>query len=278
MSQKTVLVTGASSGIGRASALALAAAGFRVRAGVRDEADAKSLEAEGAATLSPVMLDVTRSEDIERVTRELAGDGGLHGLVNNAGIYLGGPLELMEPGEIRATFEVNVVGLLLLTRACLPMLRESGGRIVNISSISGLVAMPGASVYAASKHAVEAATNSLRNELSPFGIRVVAVEPGAIDTPIWDKGRKRDERRKERGDEELRKLYRPLTRLVEKLNEKPRGIPPEEVAEVVVKAVADDDPDNHYLVGKDARSIALFGKLPEGVRDWLVRRKVWDGS
>lgn len=275
MSPRTVLVTGASSGIGRATALALSAAGFRVRAGVRDEVAAEGLAAEGATGLEPVMLDVTRADDIERVARSLADEGGLHGLVNNAGVYLGGALELMKPQEIRVTFEVNVIGLLLLTRACLPMLRASGGRVVNISSISGLVAMPGASAYAASKHAVEAATTSLRNELAGLGVRVIAVEPGAVDTEIWRKGRERDAARREGADDDVEAAYRPLTRLVEKLNAKPRGIAPETVAGVVVEALDADDPDNHYLVGRDAKIIALFGRLPEGVRDRVVRRKVW---
>jgi NAD(P)-dependent dehydrogenase (short-subunit alcohol dehydrogenase family) len=153
--------------------------------------------------------------------------GQLHGLVNNAGVYLGGPLELMKPEEIELTFAVNVTGLLSVTRACLPLLRAAQGRIINISSISGLVAMPGVSVYAGSKHAVEAITDSLRVELHSFGIKVIAVEPGGIKTPIWDKGARATRRRGRSCHGGVRKLYAPLVKLLQKLNARPGGLPPE---------------------------------------------------
>lgn len=271
--EKSVLVTGASSGIGRAAALHLADLGMKVYAGVRREEDARALEADGPVTA--VRLDVTSADEVAAVTGRIEAEGGLNGLVNNAGVYLGGALELMSDEEIESTFAVNVVGLLRVTRACLPMLRQGSGRIVNVSSISGLVALPGVSVYAGSKHAVEAISDSLRVELSPFGIRVIAVEPGSIDTEIWRKGVSRDQAARTRGDAGLRKLYEPLQRLLEKLNENPRGIPPEAVAEVVGEALTAPDPDNRYLVGTDARSLALTRYLPEGLRDRLIRKKVW---
>jgi NAD(P)-dependent dehydrogenase (short-subunit alcohol dehydrogenase family) len=275
---KTVLITGASSGLGRSAGLLLAASGWRVYAGVRKRADGASLQAEAEGELLPLELDVTRPASVAAAIGQLAKatGGELHGLINNAGVYVGGPLELMRPGEIDDTFAVNVIGLLAVTRACLPLLRAARGRIVNISSISGLVAMPGVSAYAASKHAVEAITDALRVELHPFGIQVVAVEPGGIRTPIWDKGARRDAAINEDPDTaELRRLYGPLVKLLQKLNAKPGGLPAEAVAKVVIEALESKRPKNRYLVGKDAKSIALLRRLPDALRDRAIIAKVW---
>ena len=275
---KNVLITGCSTGLGRSTALMLAASGWRVFAGVRKAADGKSLQAETSGQLVPLLLDVARSASVDKAVAELADatGGELHGLINNAGVYLGGPLELMKPEEIELTFAVNVLGLLSLTRACLPMLRAAEGRIVNISSISGLIAMPGVSVYAGSKHAVEAITDALRVELHPFGVKVIAVEPGGIKTPIWEKGAKRDAAAHEdAGTKELRKIYAPLVRLLERLNAKPGGLPPEDVAKVVIDALESARPKNRYLVGSDAKSLALLRRLPDALRDRAIIGKVW---
>ncbi|NGP53058.1 SDR family oxidoreductase [Thioalkalivibrio sp. XN8] len=275
---KKVLVTGSSTGIGRSTALRLAERGWHVFAGVRKQADADALVAEAGGALEPLLLDVAREDSIAAALEHIhgAGDGTLDALVNNAGVYIGGPLELMEPKQVHQTFAVNVTGLLLLTQACLPLLRASRGRIVNISSISGLIAMPGVSVYAASKHAVEAITDSLRLELSPFGIKVVAVEPGGVKTPIWDKGAQRDEAaREDAAKSALRELYAPLVRLLEKLNAKPGGLPPEALAEVVTEALEDSNPKNRYLVGKDAKALKLLTRLPDGLRDRAIASKIW---
>ena len=275
---KNVLVTGTSTGIGHSTALELARRGWRVFAGVRKEADGEALKREAEGEVHIVLLDVADESSIDAAAALLAEQTGgeLHGLVNNAGVYLGGPLELMRPDEIRKTLDVNVTGLLLLTRACLPLLRAAEGRIVNISSISGLIAMPGVSVYAASKHAVEAVTDALRVELQPFGIKVVAVEPGGVKTPIWDKGAKRDAAaREDRGTAETRELYAPIVRLLEKLNAKPGGLPPEALAEVVTEALESSRPKNRYLVGKDAKALKLLTRLPDGLRDKTIAAKIW---
>jgi NAD(P)-dependent dehydrogenase (short-subunit alcohol dehydrogenase family) len=275
---QNVLITGTSTGLGRSVALGLAASGWRVFAGVRKTADARALAAEAQGDLVPLVLDVAKPDSVARAAAELAGatGGELHGLINNAGVYLGGPLELMQPEEIDLTFAVNVIGLLALTRACLPMLRAAQGRIINISSISGLVAMPGVSVYAASKHAVEAITDSLRVELHPFGIKVIAVEPGGIKTPIWEKGAKRDAVLSEdAATTELRNLYAPLVKLLQKLNARPGGLPPEDVAKVVIDALESGKPKNRYLVGSDAKSLSLLRRLPDALRDRAIIAKVW---
>ena len=275
---KNVLVTGTSTGIGHSTALELARRGWRVFAGVRKAADGEALAREADGEVHTVLLDVADEASIEAAAAFLTEQTGgkLHGLVNNAGVYLGGPLELMRPDEIRKTLDVNVTGLLLLTRACLPLLRAAQGRIVNISSISGLIAMPGVSVYAASKHAVEAVTDALRVELQPFGIKVVAVEPGGVKTPIWDKGAKRDAAaREDRGTAETRELYAPIVRLLEKLNAKPGGLPPEALADVVTEALESSKPKNRYLVGKDAKALKMLTRLPDALRDKAIAAKIW---
>jgi NAD(P)-dependent dehydrogenase (short-subunit alcohol dehydrogenase family) len=276
--KKNVLITGASTGLGRSVALSLAASGWRVFAGIRKVADGKALTAAAEGELVPVRLDVAKHDSVVAGIEQVRADTGgeLHGLINNAGVYLGGPLELMQPEEIEQTFAVNVTGLLFVTRACLPMLRAAQGRIINISSISGLIAMPGVSVYAASKHGVEAITDSLRVELDPFGVKVIAVEPGGIKTPIWEKGAARDAAMPDDAETAaLRELYAPLVKLLQKLNARPGGLPPEDVAAVVIDALESSRPKNRYLVGKDAKSLSLLGRLPVMLRDRAIASKVW---
>ncbi len=274
---KNVLVTGTSTGIGRATAALLAGKGWKVFAGVRKATDGEALVSEVGGTVVPVILDVTDTGSVTQAVEQIGEETGgrLHGLVNNAGVYHGAPLEMMKPEEIQRTYAVNVTGLLEVTRQCLPMLRAGQGTIVNISSISGLVALPGVSVYAGSKHAVEAITDSLRVELKDFGIHVCAVEPGSIRTPIWDKGAARDHAREEDASiQALRPLYKPLVTLLEKLNSKPGVLPPEAVAETVADALESDSPKNRYIVGKDAKSLALLRKLPDAVRDRLISARI----
>jgi NAD(P)-dependent dehydrogenase (short-subunit alcohol dehydrogenase family) len=275
---RSVLITGTSSGIGRSSALTLAAAGWKVFAGVRKAADGNSLLAEAEGEIIPLKLDVARQDSvasaIERLTAKSGGE--LHGLVNNAGVYLPGPLELMSPAEIEQSIAVNLTGLLFVTRACLPLLRSARGRIVNISSISGLIALPGVSVYAATKHAVEAITDSLRVELMPFGVRVIAIEPGGVRTPLWAKGAARDAAlERDLAGEEVRKLYAPLLQLLQKLNVQPVGVTPETVATTVARALESSRPKDHYLIGKDARMLALLERLPDALRDRAIARVMW---
>jgi NAD(P)-dependent dehydrogenase (short-subunit alcohol dehydrogenase family) len=274
---QSVLITGTSTGIGRAAAVCLANGGWRVYAGVRNDSDARDVEAAVSGDIVAVKLDVTDAASIDATVERIRDEtgGSLSGLVNNAGVYLGGPLEFMTREEIEKTYAVNVIGLLEVTRACLPLLRAAKGRIVNISSISGLVALPGVSVYAGSKHAVEAITDSLRVELAGFGIHVASVEPGSVRTAIWEKGAARDRSRAtDAGTAETRKLYAPLVKLLEKLNARPGVLPPEQVAEAVAHALEADKPRNRYLCGNDAKSLSLLGKLPDGMRDRLIGAKI----
>ncbi len=187
----TVVVTGASSGIGAACAQRLDAAGMRVFAGVRREADAEALARRCSSRLTPLRLDVTDAAQIAAAAAAVAGAvgaRGLSGLVNNAGISGGDPVEFADIDAVRAMLEVNLVGTMAVTRALLPRVRAARGRVVCIGSIGGRLAVPFLSAYSASKAGVAAFCDSLRVELAPWGIRVVLVEPGAVRTAIWGKG------------------------------------------------------------------------------------------
>ncbi|MDP3209060.1 MAG: SDR family NAD(P)-dependent oxidoreductase, partial [Rhodoglobus sp.] len=186
MTGAAVLVTGASTGIGRATALLLHERGFTVYAGVRRPEDGASLRAAASDRLVPLIIDVTDPEAIAAAAGEITRAGvALVGLVNNAGIAAAAPLEFVPLADFRHQLEVNVVGQLAVTQAMLPLLREDRGRIVNITSVAGLFAGPMLGPYHASKWALEAMTDTMRMELAPWGIRVSAVEPGQIATPIW---------------------------------------------------------------------------------------------
>jgi NAD(P)-dependent dehydrogenase (short-subunit alcohol dehydrogenase family) len=271
-----VLVTGASTGIGRAAALRLAEAGFHVFAGVRRPADGTAL-VEEHPRVEPVQLDVTDEAQVAAVAAHVSAStaGELAGLVNNAGVYAAAPLELMPAEDTRRIFEVNVLGLIAITRACLPMLRAAGGRIVNVSSVSGRLALPGVSSYAASKFAVEALSDALRVEMRPFGVAVALVEPGGVRTDIWGKARETDARYRAEADAETMALYRPLVEALEEVNARRHAAAPEDIARVIVEALTTRQPRSRYLVGLDARLIARLEHLPDGLRDALVARQLW---
>lgn len=184
---RAVVITGASTGIGKGCALALDKLGARVFAGVRKEADGAALQAEASERLTPVMLDVTDGDQIQaavRLVQEGMGDAGVAGLINNAGIGVGGPLEFIDLDDLRWQMEVNVIGPMAMIRAFMPLIRQGKGRIVNISSIAGRSATPFMGPYSASKHALEALSDPLRVELRLWNIHVSLIEPGAVQTPI----------------------------------------------------------------------------------------------
>src|SRR5512135_480609 len=186
----SVVITGASTGIGRACALHMDALGWRVFAGIRKDSDAASLRSDASARLVPVYLDVTDARSITAAVdavSNLVGASGLSGLVNNAGIPYGGPVEYLALDRVRHLYEVNFFGVIAVTQAFLPLVRRARGRIVNMSSVGGMVSAPFVSPYASSKFALEALSDSLRMELHPWHIEVSSIQPGAIDTPIWNK-------------------------------------------------------------------------------------------
>lgn len=183
-----ILISGASTGIGFATAQFLQKKGFTVLGGVRKPEDGALLEQEIGC--DSCILDVTKEDDIAGAANLMAqrtASGDKISLLNNAGIAIGGPLECVAMDEIRQQLDVNVIGLIALTQAMLPQIRETKGRIVNMGSIAGRLASPFLGPYAASKFAVEAVTDSLRREMMPFGVEVISINPGVIKTPIWDK-------------------------------------------------------------------------------------------
>lgn len=252
---KTVLVTGASSGIGRATALALAQRGFTVYAGTRSPLD--------YAGVTPVTLDVTDAEHVAAL-RDLQ----LDALVNNAGVAVIGPLETLPLDQLRHQLEVNTVGQLAVIQACLPSLRARRGRIVNVSSISGRVALPLYGPYAASKFALEALSDALRRELRD-DVHVSLVEPGAVATPIWQRTLSASEMptgRYARMAERLRELA---------LEAERTGMPASVVANAVVHALTAPNPRTRYVLGRSARvQAALARGAPTRVLDGLIQRIV----
>ena len=255
----TVLVTGASRGIGLAVARRMQSAGWDVLSGVR--------RAEDATVGAPVVLDVTDVGAFEPPDR-------LDAVVNNAGIVVSGPVEALDLDDLRRQFEVNVFGQIAVTQAVLPRLRESRGRIVFMSSVSGRVSTPYTGAYAASKYALEAAADALRIELRPWRVPVSLVEPGAIDTALWQEAEAtldaslaalRPAHRELYGDrvEKLRKTVRRTAKA---------AIPAEKVAEAVHKALTAPRPKARYVVGTDARVQLALHALPERAFDAAVAR------
>lgn len=276
IAQRVIIITGASTGIGRACALGLKQDGFRVFAGVRRETDARELEGLG---LDTAIIDVTSKESIARardaIETALGESDRLAGLVNNAGIALAAPLEAIPLDDLRRQFEVNVIGLVAATQAFLPLLRRDHGRLVNIGSVSGYLATPLTGPYAASKFALEAISDTLRLELAPWDIPVSLVQPGPIDTPIWDKSRAEAEGLRERIGEEARRLYGPLIDAVERaVAATARGaIPAEAVVRAVRHALMARRPRTRYLVGRHARMQRFLARrLPDRLRDWVILR------
>jgi len=272
-----VVVTGSSTGIGRACALHLDRLGFSVFAGVRREADRERLRGEASENLEPLILDVTDSEDISRAAEHVskATQAGLAGLVNNAGIGVGGPLELLSVSDFRHQIEVNLIGQVAVTQAFIPALRRARGRLVFISSIGGLLATPYMAPYHASKFGIEAVGDVLRQELRQFGVQVSIVEPGSVATPIWEKGRATAEAVRGNLSAEGQELYgESLARAEKRLGQTAeRGVPPEKVAKVVAHALTAKRPRTRYLVGADARAMATLKKLlPDRLHDRLVAR------
>lgn len=274
---RAVVVTGTSSGIGRACAIRLTREGFTVFASVRKPADAASLRAEAGDRLIPLQLDVTNRESIAAaalvVAAELRSRGlQLYGLVNNAGIGLSGPLEFLPMDEVQKIFDVNVIGQIAVTQAFMPMIRQSRGRIVNICSVGDHIAIPFGGALNGSKCALAMMSESLRMELSPWGMHVVIVEPGAINTPAVDKTLGDPDGALARMAPEAERLYGKIFRgFTERAVKRERdGSSPEVVAEAVYHALHDDSPRRRYLVGKGARTLAsLPHMMPAAMLDRL---------
>ena len=275
-----VVITGASTGIGMACALHLDRLGFRVFAGTRKENDGRSLIQRSEGRITPLLIEVTDGDSVAAAADHVAravGTAGLSGLVNNAGIAVGGPLEFLPLSEIRQQFEVNVLGQITVIQAFLPLLRLARGRIVNMGSIAGRAAFPFIGPYSASKYALEAITDALRIELLPWGISVSIIEPGDVATPIWKKSLAAAQKTRQSFSSQAVDLYGPsleaVTRAVEKAAA--AGIDPVTVARAVEHALTAGNPKTRYLVGRGVGLQAFFKKvLPDRLFDRFIIRSI----
>jgi NAD(P)-dependent dehydrogenase (short-subunit alcohol dehydrogenase family) len=277
----SVLITGASTGIGEACALRLARSGFKVFAGVRRDADGDRLKsAAGTGFLTPVKIDVVDDASIQSALQQITADGGesgLAGLVNNAGISVAGPLEVLPLDRWRQQMDVNVTGQIAVTQAFLPLIRKATGRIIFMGSIGGRMSAPFLAPYNASKHALEAITDSLRVELQPWNIHVSIIEPGSIATPIWDKSLALADDIEREISPEGAALYKDSIDAMRKAAREigDAGIPADEVAKVVEHALSAKKPKTRYVVGRDARIQAIAKKVvPDRQMDRIVSSRL----
>jgi len=273
---RAVLITGTSTGIGRATALHLDRKGFKVFAGVRKVEDGNALKLESSERLTPIFVDVTDNDSIKEAAKEIiktVGKYGLSGLVNNAGIVVSGPLEFLTIDDIWRQFHVNFIGHIAVIHAFLPHLRTGRGRIINVTSIGGRQAVPFMGPYCASKAALEAISDSLRMELKKWNIPVSIVTPGTVLTPIWEKSERIARDKALSFPKEETELYGTD---FEKVLDAPAkmqkmGIHPEKVANVIFHILVTKKPRTRYIVGLDAKVQIMMAKfLPDTVRDRMV--------
>ena len=278
MDDTAVVVTGASTGIGRATALHLDSLGLRVFAGVRREADGAELQGASSGRLTPIRLDVTDPNDVARAVetvRDAVRDSRLAGIVNNAGIAVSGPAEFVPLDQWRRQFEINLFGAVSMVQAFLPLLRENQGRIVSIGSLGGRLSQPMVAPYCASKHAMEALSDALRVELRPWGVRVALIQPGAVKTPIWNKGLEAGADLLRTAPPQLRDLYGAAVQIATRMaiHENETGVHPIIVARAVEHALLAPRPRTRYPVGRQARLlIPLTRFMPDRLKDELLLR------
>jgi len=278
MKDRSVLITGTSTGIGEACATDLDKLGFRVFAGVRKEEDAERLKSQASDRLTPVIVDVTDTEAVAKAAEEIdgaVGEAGLYGLVNNAGILIPAPLECVPLDEVRRQLEVNVIGQLAVTQAMLPLVRRATGRLVNMGSISGKVAPPYMGPYSASKFALESMTDVLRMELRRWDIQVSIVEPDSVATPIWAKLQDTAFEMGKRLPRNVRKLYKEELTAMWKASQRmgETGMSVDHVVRAVRHALTARKPRTRYPVGRRTRwAFWAARNLSDRMRDWFVRR------
>jgi NAD(P)-dependent dehydrogenase (short-subunit alcohol dehydrogenase family) len=268
MASKAVLITGAGAGLGLATTQALATKGYRVYAGVR-HAPPPQLDAPG---VHPVPLDVTDDASVAAAAEQVAAaePGGLHALVNNAGVIVQGPQELLPTEEWQRQFDVNVIGPARVTRAFLPLLRKAPGRIVNISAASARVALPFLGPLSASKAALESLSDAARIELAPWGIPVVVVQPGALETEIFTKASTAAQAALRGANPQQLALYRSQLAALDAATARQRLGSVTKAAQVVVRAVDAARPRRVYFGGADVRGLGLLAGLPAGLRERAI--------
>ena len=275
-----MLVTGTSSGIGRALALHLDRLGFRVFAAVRSERDAEAWRSQATSRLSTMLLDVTDAGSVARARKDVGralGDSGLWGLVNNAGMSFRAPLEAVSLERLRALFDVNVFGALAVTQAFLPLLRRCRGRVVNVSSIASVLVTPFHGPYSASKVTLNALSTALRLELAPLGVQVSIMIVGGVQTEIWNKVVRLTEEATGNLSPELEAAYGARQRhaLDYFMSRGRSGMSPDAAARAIGRALTDKRAKRTYLVGRDARAyLLLSGLLSGGLRDRFILRRL----
>ncbi|EGD43131.1 oxidoreductase, short chain dehydrogenase/reductase family [Nocardioidaceae bacterium Broad-1] len=270
-----VFITGATGGIGVPTVRMLAGQGHRVFAGVRDHSLARAFD--DLAGVVPVQVDVTDEASVTAAAKAVAaqlGADSLDAVVNNAGIIVQGPLELVEGAELERQLRVNVLGPATVIRAFLPLLRPGPGRIVNVSAPTARRAVPLMGPISASKAALESLSVALRGELAPWGIKVVIVEPTATDTPIFARARAAAEESLERTDPQLQRMYAPLIDAADQAAAKMTLADPESIAEVLVTAVTTARPRTLYTAGRGAGMLPMIGRLPDPLADAIIARAI----
>ena len=279
-----VLITGTSTGIGRAATFTLAEHGYRVLAAVRKQEDIESLIAEAGTrgltgSVEPIILDVTDAGQIaaaaDIVRAKIAAGGRLHAIVHNAGAQWAGPIETMPPGQWRSQFEVLLFGPIALTQQLLPQLRASGGRVINVTSIGGIAPGPMMAAYQAAKAAFEAVSDSMRIEFAPFGVHVTAIAPGGISTPMLDRSADQFNRLADGLPENLRPLYADALRAFAKTvaSAQRTSTSPAKAALTILRAVMAPRPRTRYLIGTDAKLLAFLKRnLPDRWMDAITFR------
>lgn len=276
---RAVVVSGSSTGIGNDTAMALAQSGFFVFAGVRKTSDFKIFE--NKKQIVPVLLDVASPTSVLSAKKFIESEIEALGirihewnLVNNAGIVVSGPIEGLTDQQWQSQFDVNVLGLLRLTREFLPLIRQTKGYIINIGSISGIVSTPFLGPYCASKFAVESISDCLRREVGEFGVKVVLVQPGPIQTPIWSKNLSEKENTVRGFSPEVRKVYGSLIQRVEKMVEMSarRAVPVSAVSGAILKILSLSKPKARWLVGAPEvkLQVSLFRVLSDRLGDKLM--------
>ncbi|MEU9135132.1 SDR family NAD(P)-dependent oxidoreductase [Streptomyces sp. NPDC048404] len=267
-------MTGASSGLGEACALHMSRVGFHTLAGVRRPEDGERLRGAAVGRLTPVIVDVTDEKSVQAAVHEvteLVGGSGLWGLVNNAGIAVTAPLECVPMEQMRRQLDINVIGQVQMIQGFLPLLRAGAGRIINVSSGLGNVALPYLGAYAASQFAKEALSDALRRELAPQRVPVVVVQPGAVLTPLWSKMSDTGNRALEGAPEPVQELYRGSFLGFMEANEtsaRSSRTTVDDVARVIFRALVAERPRTRYTIGRDATGSRVLSRLlPDRVLD-----------
>jgi NAD(P)-dependent dehydrogenase (short-subunit alcohol dehydrogenase family) len=276
----TVLITGASSGIGKSGALMLDKMGYHVFAGVRTDQAALSLKQFASSRLTPILLDITNSSHIQEAYRQISDhaseSNNLVALINNAGYIESGPLEFLTPERLRYQFEVNVIGQVLMTQKFLPLLLKNRGRIINTCSPAGFFSAPLMGAYSMSKHALTAFNDTLRRELKPWGIHVILLVPGSTVTPIWDKTYEEMDRLVDCQSQDDRNRYLPAITNGRRFMDKTArsvAISSEQVAEKMCKAIQDRFPKSIYFAGPDSYFSFGIGRfIPSVIVDAVINR------